>query len=60
VFDGLRNGFVSDGVDVLLPPRFFAFSGSKQGVVRGLGAALSRLPAVDDAFDWFDGASDGA
>jgi len=43
VFDGFCDEFVSDRVDVLFPPCFFALPESKQGVVRGLRAALLHL-----------------
>ena len=43
VLDSFLNNFVSDRVDVLFSLRFFALPESKQGVVRGSGAALLHL-----------------
>jgi hypothetical protein len=43
VFDGFRNEFVGDRVDILFSPRVFALAEPKQGVVGGLRAALLHL-----------------
>ena len=43
MFDGFRDEFVGDGVDVLFAPRFFAVPEAEQGIVCGLRAALLHL-----------------
>ena len=46
VFDGFRDDFVGDGVDVQLSPRLFALAEAKERVVRGLRSALLHLATL--------------